>query len=362
MPTITGKLSFSQIGSDSRNGRDNTVINHLGDGGDLFAIQNRISRDGPLPAKLQFLLNRNPKQIFLIKASVISGATMSGKADENGLPDWVTDEQGTLSGKIFVYSCPMPFRKQEHRDLPGWKKIKELRKKINLSNGFKQNEIEFLEKTNVEELIAACATEETFYCFEFEINRSGQCTLTACNAGLFLNPNFSSIEPLARQAFFCLRDLIHKHYHHGKSDHELVGMCYNLLPNNVYDDLTWRRETLYGLTRMALQKRRTGKTRDNKNALGILAYARSFQSHFLRWTFSSKAEEKLVTPTTQKNLNFSAYDFDSFNASLKADISVREWARSSLIGIGAFTVSLICLLYTSPSPRDATLSRMPSSA
>ena len=29
---------------------------------------------------------------------------------------------------------------------------------------------------------------------------------------------------------------------------------------------------------------------------------------------------------------------------------------------GAFTLSLLCLLYTSPSPRDGLLSRMPSSA
>ena len=35
--------------------------------------------------------------------------------------------------------------------------------------------------------------------------------------------------------------------------------------------------------------------------------------------------------------------------------------RSGIIGVGvAWTIA--CLLYTSPSPRDATLSRMPSSA
>ena len=32
------------------------------------------------------------------------------------------------------------------------------------------------------------------------------------------------------------------------------------------------------------------------------------------------------------------------------------------IGADAVNLSYICLLYTSPSPRDATLSRMPSSA
>ena len=40
-------------------------------------------------------------------------------------------------------------------------------------------------------------------------------------------------------------------------------------------------------------------------------------------------------------------------------------AKTIGIAFVAFTVfiyALICLLYTSPSPRDATLSRMPSSA
>ena len=36
--------------------------------------------------------------------------------------------------------------------------------------------------------------------------------------------------------------------------------------------------------------------------------------------------------------------------------------HSAIIWIGAAIILVICLLYTSPSPRDATLSRMPSSA
>ena len=35
---------------------------------------------------------------------------------------------------------------------------------------------------------------------------------------------------------------------------------------------------------------------------------------------------------------------------------------SKVVGFGQFTPTETCLLYTSPSPRDATLSRMPSSA
>ena len=41
------------------------------------------------------------------------------------------------------------------------------------------------------------------------------------------------------------------------------------------------------------------------------------------------------------------------------------WHTPAVIGAGLFNslpLPMICLLYTSPSPRDATLSRMPSSA
>ena len=46
---------------------------------------------------------------------------------------------------------------------------------------------------------------------------------------------------------------------------------------------------------------------------------------------------------------------------------IRNWINSesnlkNIIEIGSGTGSLICLLYTSPSPRDGLLSRMPSSA
>ena len=38
------------------------------------------------------------------------------------------------------------------------------------------------------------------------------------------------------------------------------------------------------------------------------------------------------------------------------------WPRGKMLGGSTSLNAMICLLYTSPSPRDATLSRMPSSA
>ena len=44
-------------------------------------------------------------------------------------------------------------------------------------------------------------------------------------------------------------------------------------------------------------------------------------------------------------------------ASQKQILTIRVWNQSNLVGI-----TTTCLLYTSPSPRDTAISRMPSSA
>ena len=46
----------------------------------------------------------------------------------------------------------------------------------------------------------------------------------------------------------------------------------------------------------------------------------------------------------------------------KRDGIIRERPVSSNVALPSFQLFSSCLLYTSPSPRDATLSRMPSSA
>ena len=49
------------------------------------------------------------------------------------------------------------------------------------------------------------------------------------------------------------------------------------------------------------------------------------------------------------------------NGHMLADVSGEE-VEAYMLANGMVAPSSICLLYTSPSPRDATLSRMPSSA
>ena len=62
-----------------------------------------------------------------------------------------------------------------------------------------------------------------------------------------------------------------------------------------------------------------------------------------------------------ENQNAAKHDLDTARAASEAAEALVNVARRAL-DIARLNVSYTCLLYTSPSPRDATLSRMPSSA
>ena len=50
---------------------------------------------------------------------------------------------------------------------------------------------------------------------------------------------------------------------------------------------------------------------------------------------------------------------------ISEEFCIEDWSEIKLLDIGCgvrFTQTILCLLYTSPSPRDGLLSRMPSSA
>ena len=65
---------------------------------------------------------------------------------------------------------------------------------------------------------------------------------------------------------------------------------------------------------------------------------------------------------TEEYLSEALWRFESTIKAQKAIIVVGAEGSGSKLAALAAAQALDCLLYTSPSPRDATLSRMPSSA
>ena len=84
------------------------------------------------------------------------------------------------------------------------------------------------------------------------------------------------------------------------------------------------------------------------------------QTSIIRSTGSWVPEDIITNEELVASYNSYAERFNSDNAAAIAAGEMDEVPLSSAEFI--VNASGICLLYTSPSPRDATLSRMPSSA
>ena len=74
------------------------------------------------------------------------------------------------------------------------------------------------------------------------------------------------------------------------------------------------------------------------------------------------------TSEEQNEWNLTKEEWDSFLLingmmdEMESMKSLQIWSGILICVIGMVAIVMLCLLYTSPSPRDATLSRMPSSA
>lgn len=121
---------------------------------------------------------------------------------------------------------------------------------------------------------------------------------------------------LANQFFFFLKDLAHRHYHHNHIA-DRTGVTY---PEE--DDEQWRRETAYSLTRMTLQARRRNNIHKYKNALGMLAYADTFQKHIAYWRYTKSSLEK---KSTKLRSSFIPYDFEAVRSSMESSLRTLEW-------------------------------------
>ena len=112
-----------------------------------------------------------------------------------------------------------------------------------------------------------------------------------------------------------------------------------------------------------LVTREPGWTGGNTSRLAMdnTLEVRDFLNEGGRVLYTGKNAGSQYTP----NLGDQFYDPTAANAQCRADAAVQERCRP-LGGSGDFTNDMmqywLCLLYTSPSPRDLSTSRMPSSA
>ena len=126
-------------------------------------------------------------------------------------------------------------------------------------------------------------------------------------------------------------------------------------PNNPYKE--YKKKELEDYIKNQLELSNKGKYQYSNLGAGLLGYT---LSKIENETYESLLQNKIFSRYDMQN---STTDITTIKGNLvkglnNEGIEVPNWEFSVLAGAGAIS----CLLYTSPSPRDGLLSRMPSSA
>lgn len=386
VPTVTGRLSFSRIG-DAHTG-DRTVCNNtatLNGDGFLFGSETRTSRDGPFPAAVMRRIGRVPDVLYITRLKVAAAdlpvqAPKAQTDDPCSAPVTLEhDQEGALEGEVMFFSwgkaLPKSLRSKVSKlkalasegRAPGCSQVDRLNKYKSFHS--LSDEI-WADLTN---RFAAGEKLPGFGKIQVRLLRTGQCEITVRRDSLYTTRSMKSAHKVsiktgrlvvdddamslasasaARQSFFFIRDLAHRHYHH-HPDSDLLTTTYSW---SIDDDEHWRRETQYGLVRLAISERRRDTAETFKRSLGIIAYAEAFQRHLCGW-ISQSHSQPIRSP-----LGF-AYDFSALRSSIDASLKVRELRdtqrRQTLIFVFGFVITCLGILITSiriidPPPETAS--------
>lgn len=373
-PTILGRVAFSRIGDHCPPG--SVLANQTKGVGQVFGVTKRISRDGPFAAWVTNLMGRYPYTDWALFLEVQSGDLPFEKdaCDDTGDDSPVVvmrkDERAELAGRMYFLNgasnrlCPNAVaamarvRDDTYLAMGGRTPA---RAKSNAFHG----SLTAIGSAVSDLFTANRKGQPTPIAGSVGVvlSRSGLVTVTvdpqnlltteefkaANRSGATLDESAASVraelERIANQAFFALRDLTHQHYHH-KARSDLLTM---VTPWTTETDEDWRRETQYGLTRMAIAVRRRNQAASYRQALGIVAYADAFQRHFCGWTVDGTAPGGV----RNSKVNFK-YDFAALRASIEASLKVRELkdANSRARLFFAFGTGVTALSILVPRYRD----------
>ena len=335
VPTITGQLSFSLIGLGT-NSSDCVTANvetHTGNQRKaptrhVLVYQQRISQDLPIPVWLAPLVKPWVKTHFiLVGSSAPADRPRLDLPTENNRYRRLHDEIGVLKGKIYMVPSDQEDRKAIKRFLGAvTARIGEIERTT--PRGTICGDFDLVKEFDL--VPNAAKTEGVVFAeCDFELYRSGELRLhfdaeAPTYAGAhddaaapdLVNPE-GLIGGLSKQAYYFIKDISHRHFHHDASSD-------NILPSfRVHDgdDDGWRRDSLWSLSRAVLEHRRRNSLLDHKRALGILAYAESFQAHL---ACVRRAADGGFEPSDAGM----SFDFSHTRASLSATIDELAFEKS----------------------------------
>lgn len=287
VPNVSGHLSFSQVDPRGRQGTFNHQPN-LDYPRTIVVHRSRLVQDYPFWNWLVRLVRPSAKADFFMLAE--SGDTIAPHMRGGTLVE-VDDDQGALHGVLAV--LPNDDQRASRR----LKNKLVARIDAAIADALTRRALGMIppnERIALDQLRGLNAVRSRVACYvmRFTLFRTGECRIWFDMAeflgrDIVAEPptpdEILTAEALPAQAYYFVKDLLHAHYHHDPSSDQILQLTRiegSTAPVSqiATDEVRWRYVTLRGLVRVVVELRQGRSLHGHKRALGIVAYANSFQS------------------------------------------------------------------------------------
>jgi len=317
----------------------------------VMARQCRIINDYPLPGWLAACLHPDIVLNWVLDAQTEATdipITRKGKIVAE------RDRQGMLRGsvKLLVRMDEKQTRKKQDAALKAlsgvmrsWNGAKADRHSV----GFDSTVIDF--RSHLQGIVESSGPAISI---EFALMRTGECRIwyDAEPVGVAQD----HLDRVAEQAYYFIKDVVHTHSHHDQTSDQITPLYRfgRRTDEPGHDDeVAWRRETLWSLSREIERLNREGDLTDQRRALGIIAYAEAFQGSLMGHVrivdepapFTLFGKSKALKPF-KASTAVHDYDFKHLKDSIKAGIDVNSTRLAQRIQI-AITATTVFLSSTS---------------
>lgn len=155
---------------------------------------------------------------------------------------------------------------------------------------------------------------------DFALMRTGECRVWYGQKPS--NVEEDLLDWVAEQGYYFIKDVVHDHTHHDETSDQITPLYRfgkKLNEPGHDDEIAWRRETLWSLSREIERLNREGGLTDQRKSLGIIAYAEAFQASLMGHTRTQDSKDRF-----QESTSVHDYDFKHLKDSIRASIDVNS--------------------------------------
>lgn len=343
VPNVRSHLSFSMIGA-AGSAQTWTDAFSSSPARSIIAHQRRVINDYPYPAWLARKVHPDIALNWVLDAQTEATdipVTRQGKLVAE------RDRQGMLRGQVRL----LPFIEDKHEQERQKAALEILRVRMRSwadekpernAPQFDQTLREF--HASLRDEVLASGPVITI---QFALMRTGECRVWYEAEPSGLEPQH--LDRIAEQAYYFIKDVVHTHSHHDATSDQITPLYrfgQRADEPGHDDEVAWRRETLWSLSREIERLNREGDLTDQRRALGIIAFAEAFQNSLMGHVRTLDRVDRQLLMTKEREHPFRVstsvhdYDFKHLKDSTKAgiDVSATRLALRVQVAVTALTV------------------------